>query len=817
MAGQAPTTPRERVPPHCTLYPDAARGLWPCVVRVPVLGGEMLHRARRYFANGFETKPPSHVPVLSVSGMVATLSVGATVHGQSASHHITSAWVTDESGHVIFFRAFATDEIPVVSFAIPVGTGELTPYEHCNLHGVWEGLPVLLLDMRAATIDALEASGVYNGSYYPASYSSKPPSHVPVLTLSGQVATVAVGSSPHVMTEAHHIASVWVLDQLGRPIFYHDFNYMTDNAATVAFTVPAGVTHVTPYEYCNLHQVWSGISAEVALPLMEDGISYTDGAGSFPGGTTVLAPTVVTGLQDTAVGSVTIKPGMDLVWTVRGTYSISFKLSLSLTTWLALGVSKDGNMVTDSVGRPAPSNAVVGTASDGVLKRTMIVQDPSGVVIDAVQDLQNTSFTQMDGSTTLAFEVPLSWVDQHLPGADAFHFIWSHGAEAVQAFGYHRQNKGRFTLTRAQLMATTAVAINTTSAFDNAVCDSNQVLAVGQCYATFGASAAVDYGSGDPNVGESAATAYQESLDLTSEFRLSWSVHREPGQDGYIDMMMQARTLGWLGFGLMAKGVAHGMQEADIFIGHVTDGAPHVYDAYARGIEAPVLEKDMPDHVDDVYDVRGEENHITGVTTLQFKRKLLVLDSSNRSWDRSITPGILPCIFAYSRQGVDDLRSYHGPSRGFANIMFYRADQVCSAGFVVTLAASGYECTPCPVNTYEYQGECVACPRGTSEPEPSNLRIAQSPLPRATLLSILPPTLPWFSISSHRLRVEFHSGYNASETGFLAPLCVLRQGISVCHQRQQERLRRWHRWNTNLRIWTRGTLVQGVPGGEPVF
>ena len=226
----------------------------------------MCHRAadRRYFASGFETKPPSHVPVLSVSGMMATLSVGATVHGQSDSHHITSAWVADESGNIIFFKSFTTDETPVVSFEIPVGTGQLTPYEHCNLHGVWEGLSVSLLDMRATTIAALEATGVYNGSYYPASYSTKPPSHVPVLTLSGLVATVSVGSSPHVMTEAHHIASVWVLDQLGRPIFYHDFNYTTDSAATVTFTVPAGVTHVTPYEYCNLHQVWAGNSISIA-------------------------------------------------------------------------------------------------------------------------------------------------------------------------------------------------------------------------------------------------------------------------------------------------------------------------------------------------------------------------------------------------------------------------------------------------------------------------------------------------------------------------------------------------------------------------
>ena len=45
------------------------------------------------------------------------------------------------------------------------------------------------------------------------------------------------------MSQAHYITAVWVEDQLGGVIFFHEFNY-TESAATVSFTVPAGVTLV---------------------------------------------------------------------------------------------------------------------------------------------------------------------------------------------------------------------------------------------------------------------------------------------------------------------------------------------------------------------------------------------------------------------------------------------------------------------------------------------------------------------------------------------------------------------------------------------
>ena len=82
---------------------------------------------------------------------------------------------------------------------------------------------------------------------------------MPVLTLSGRTATVTVG---HGMSSTHWITTVWVDDQLGRPIFYHNFNW-TDTP-TVSFTVPRGVTHLTPYENCNLHQARPGAARHIS-------------------------------------------------------------------------------------------------------------------------------------------------------------------------------------------------------------------------------------------------------------------------------------------------------------------------------------------------------------------------------------------------------------------------------------------------------------------------------------------------------------------------------------------------------------------------
>eukprot|EP00966_Prymnesium_polylepis_P177709 4115335-Prymnesium_polylepis.1 len=387
-------------------------------------------------------------------------------------------------------------------------------------------------------------------------------------------------------------------------------------------------------------------------------------------GTSIRPPLLSEGVRATANGEVMIKSGLSLTWFVLGADLIRFELALSSMAWLAVGVSKDGNMVTDAFGNPAASKAVVGTAADGVLQYTLVAQDVTGVIVDPVQNLSNASFVQHDGTTTLSFGVPLSWIHQHKPGAESTFFIWSHGEPEVQAFGYHKQEKGRFQLSRSQLIHSNSSA--SVDAADTSTCTSTTLLESARCFMNYDSMAMTDYGH--------AASAYDESLDLSSEYRISWSVF--PGIDGYIDIMLQARTLGWVGFGLMKNDMPHGMLATDMFVGFVKEGVPSVFDAYAEAIAPPILEKDMPGHVDNLYDIRGFENETTGVTTLQFKRKLMT-DGSDH-WDRSIVAGSMACVFAFNSMGSDQLNMYHGPSRGFANVVFYRPaqEETCEAGYL---------------------------------------------------------------------------------------------------------------------------------------
>jgi len=75
--------------------------------------------------------------------------------------------------------------------------------------------------------------------------------HLPVITISGDSITVAVGSVPHPMEEAHNIPFVYVETERGgqrkclkvgeAPI--HTFCFSND-------------TPVAVYAYCNLHGLW---------------------------------------------------------------------------------------------------------------------------------------------------------------------------------------------------------------------------------------------------------------------------------------------------------------------------------------------------------------------------------------------------------------------------------------------------------------------------------------------------------------------------------------------------------------------------------
>jgi desulfoferrodoxin (superoxide reductase-like protein) len=94
---------------------------------------------------GSTSAPVKHDPFLTLRGEFATVAVrgtggsATTLHPQDADHYITAIFVTNQHGAVVHFGRLATSNgsRPAVSFLIPAGTTSLTPYSHCNLHGLF--------------------------------------------------------------------------------------------------------------------------------------------------------------------------------------------------------------------------------------------------------------------------------------------------------------------------------------------------------------------------------------------------------------------------------------------------------------------------------------------------------------------------------------------------------------------------------------------------------------------------------------------------------------------------------------------------------
>jgi hypothetical protein len=86
----------------------------------------------------------SHVMDAGFAGAEAGASDGGKDAGPFDSgarpiHYVTTIWVKDDKGRVVYLKELKTTDIapPVVAFRVPAGTQSLRAYEHCNLHGVW--------------------------------------------------------------------------------------------------------------------------------------------------------------------------------------------------------------------------------------------------------------------------------------------------------------------------------------------------------------------------------------------------------------------------------------------------------------------------------------------------------------------------------------------------------------------------------------------------------------------------------------------------------------------------------------------------------
>ncbi|NLV49512.1 MAG: desulfoferrodoxin [Clostridiales bacterium] len=76
--------------------------------------------------------------------------------------------------------------------------------------------------------------------------------HVPVITVSGNIVTVEIGSIPHPMEEAHYIQWVYIQSKKGGQRKCLN----PGEAPKVSFALTEDDEVLAAYEYCNLHGLW---------------------------------------------------------------------------------------------------------------------------------------------------------------------------------------------------------------------------------------------------------------------------------------------------------------------------------------------------------------------------------------------------------------------------------------------------------------------------------------------------------------------------------------------------------------------------------
>ena len=86
--------------------------------------------------NTVEAAKEKHLPVISVSGNLVTVKIGAVEHPMTAEHSIL--WVYLETTKGGQRKNLNPGDKPEVSFAITADDKVIAAFAYCNLHGLWK-------------------------------------------------------------------------------------------------------------------------------------------------------------------------------------------------------------------------------------------------------------------------------------------------------------------------------------------------------------------------------------------------------------------------------------------------------------------------------------------------------------------------------------------------------------------------------------------------------------------------------------------------------------------------------------------------------
>eukprot|EP00403_Amphidinium_massartii_P039850 CAMPEP_0178433700 /NCGR_PEP_ID=MMETSP0689_2-20121128/33044_1 /TAXON_ID=160604 /ORGANISM="Amphidinium massartii, Strain CS-259" /LENGTH=353 /DNA_ID=CAMNT_0020055743 /DNA_START=30 /DNA_END=1088 /DNA_ORIENTATION=+ len=211
---------------------------------------------------------------------------------------------------------------------------------------------------------------------------------------------------------------------------------------------------------------------------------------------------------------------------------------------------------------------------------------------------------------------------------------------------------------------------------------------------------------------------YTVVIDVDPKYRIGYTVNHA---EEYVDVLIAAKTTGWIGVGFYNQTASHPMNRADIIMARVIDGQAIIEDRFAFSIEHPKLDTDLDGGKDQLLNKAGIEEN--GITYAFFRRSFKAEDLDE--WDFRFTSDIqtIPLVYAYGDQD-QDIPEYHSLRRGYAAIQW---NITCQDNTKYSIAMAS--CIPCEPGYFRLAGqagfsatECQRCPVGTYAELPGDLR-----------------------------------------------------------------------------------------------
>eukprot|EP01064_Diplonema_japonicum_P003833 TRINITY_DN1251_c2_g2_i1.p1 TRINITY_DN1251_c2_g2~~TRINITY_DN1251_c2_g2_i1.p1 ORF type:complete len:1151 (+),score=248.42 TRINITY_DN1251_c2_g2_i1:23-3454(+) len=260
------------------------------------IASEALRMQYSAFNTMMQPSNPKHKPMLTIKNAEALVSIGEgtvmegqPIHPMMAAHFIDTIYAVDQNDKVIASSSLIPNQgsPATMSFTIPAGTTHITPYSHCNIHGLYKGDTMALQMTPTMTTPCgyTSCGGKQDGESplcmtaqtgcdnmlvemnrrTPTNVPELKSLHTPSVSVHNngkamviaashpQTETVLVSRDPYAV---HYIDYIGVKDQNGDVVAASIV--LPQKEALLWFLIPNGTTTLTAFAHCNRHGTYEG-------------------------------------------------------------------------------------------------------------------------------------------------------------------------------------------------------------------------------------------------------------------------------------------------------------------------------------------------------------------------------------------------------------------------------------------------------------------------------------------------------------------------------------------------------------------------------